>query len=252
MMDRDAPRLVILPHAGRARAVWVHDVALDVPAERRAAREVILSRDERERAGRFRFARDRARFIAGRAALRHILTGHGAGSAEHLRFVEGAWGKPALDRDSSLRFNVAHSGDRGLVAVTRDVEVGIDVERLRPMAEVGAVARRVCSAAERAALAWLPASQRDAAFLRAWVRKEACVKALGVGLHQSLTTVDVGMAAEAGGAPTTVIVPRVDGSAWAELTIVDLECGAGYAAALAVGPRLPAAPDDALGRRAAP
>lgn len=224
----------MVPPAGRAHAIWVHDVALDSSPAEEARRAAMLSRDERLRAERFRFARDRARFVAGRAALRQILAGHGAGSAEHLALVEGAWGKPALARRSPLRFNVAHSGDRALVAVTREVEVGIDVERLRPVPDVDAIARRVCSAAERAALSGLPAEQRDAAFLRAWVRKEACVKALGVGLHQSLAAVEVGIPAGFDGAPTTVVLPAGEERAAAEVVIIALDCGGAYVAALAV------------------
>lgn len=252
MTVASAPRLVVLPHAGRAHAIWVYDVALDPSPAEEACRAAMLSRDERLRAERFRFARDRTRFVAGRAALRQILAGHGAGAAEDLAVVEGAWGKPALAHRSPLRFNVAHSGDRALVAVTREVEVGIDVERLRPLPDVDAIARRVCSAAERAALSELSAGRRDAAFLRAWVRKESCVKALGVGLHHSLAAVEVGIATGVDGAPTTVVVSASEERAAAEVAILDLDCGGDYVAALAVGPGLMAAAERARARRGTP
>lgn len=241
----------MLPHAGRVHVVWVHDVALDPSPAEQACRVALLSRDERMRAERFRFARDRARFVAGRAALRRILAGHGAGFPGELAFVEGAWGKPALAPRSSLRFNLAHSGDRALVAVTCEREVGVDVERVRPIPDVDAVARRVCSAAERVALSRLPKEQRGAAFLRAWVRKESCVKALGVGLQQSLAAVEVGIAARLDGAPTTVVVAPCDGSGSVGVTVVEFGCGGGYVAALAIGPELTAAPETG-GVRCAP
>lgn len=89
-------------------------------------------------------------------------------------FEKGPHGKPRLVGDQAwLRFNLSHSGEVTLVAVARDVEVGIDVERIRPVPEMREIARR-----------WLGRDDiaDPADFFRAWTRHEAIVKALGVGL----------------------------------------------------------------------
>jgi 4'-phosphopantetheinyl transferase len=166
-------------------AVRVYVVALDVaPAERRRC-SALLSAPERARAAAFRFAADRDRYLVGRGTLRRILSRHGAGAPERIVIVDGTWGKPALRPPSELRFNVANSGDRALVAVAHPLEIGVDLERVRQLADVMSVARRSCTTVELEQLAAVPRHHRSRAFLRCWARKEACVKAIGVGLRST-------------------------------------------------------------------
>ena len=91
-----------------------------------------LSTDERERATKFHLARDRRRSIASRGILRDILTRYVGRSASALSFSYGPFGKPALAEDyaEDLRFNLSHSGNVALYAVTRNREIGVDVERI--------------------------------------------------------------------------------------------------------------------------
>src|SRR5262249_44099313 len=105
-----------------------------------------------------------------------------------LQFRYGEHGKPELIDAPPLHFNVAHSECHGLFAVAADAvgAIGIDIEVLRDVADADAIAERFYSAADRAALAALPAADRSAAFLRCWTRKEAYVKGLGLGLAQPL------------------------------------------------------------------
>jgi len=167
-----------------------------------------LSPDECARAGRFRRARDRDRFIAGRGLLRVLLGDVLGRSPSSLRFHYNAHGKPALE-GTTLAFNLSHSDGAALFALAWGRAVGVDIERIRPDITPEALAGRYLSAGEAARLSALPPESRAEAFTRAWVRQEAYLKALGVGL-----------AAAAG--------PAAVGN-W---ECHDLEVGAGYRAAL--------------------
>jgi 4'-phosphopantetheinyl transferase len=160
-------------------AVWLAD--LDAAGARDDALN-ILSEDERERASRFVFDVHRRRFIACRAWLRTQLAERLGRAPGSLRFEYGPVGKPALAGGGALRFNVSHSDRYALLAVAEGAEIGVDIERLRPLKDMDALAERVFSAAERAALAAVPADGRIDAFFAGWTRKEAYIKALGQGI----------------------------------------------------------------------
>ena len=159
--------------------VWLAD--LDDAAAVEGAGEV-LSEDERARAQRFVFDVHRRRFIAARAWLRRCLAERLGRPAASLRFEYGPVGKPALAGTDRLRFNLSHSGRYALLAVTEGAEVGVDIEHVRPLSDMEALAERVFSAAERAALAAVPADRRVEAFFAGWTRKEAYIKARGEGI----------------------------------------------------------------------
>ncbi|HEY7479018.1 MAG TPA: 4'-phosphopantetheinyl transferase superfamily protein [Gemmatimonadales bacterium] len=151
-----------------------------------------LSPEERARADRFRFDRDRERFVAARGTLRRVLGRYAGAAADELRFVYSADGKPSLaGRWSWLRFNLAHSGDLALIAVARGREVGVDVERVPTDGLVADVVKVVCSGPERARLHRLRPSGQRRGFARLWTRKEALIKADGRGLGMSLIHIDV-------------------------------------------------------------
>jgi 4'-phosphopantetheinyl transferase len=142
----------------------------------------LLSEDERARATRFVFDVHRRRFVACRAWLRGRLAERLGRPAMSLRFEYGPVGKPALAGGETLRFNVSHSDRFALLAMAEGAEVGVDIERLRPLSDMNALAERVFSAAERAALAAVPADRRVDAFFAGWTRKEAYIKARGEGI----------------------------------------------------------------------
>lgn len=154
----------------------------------------ILSRDERARAARFRFDRDRDRFIAGRGLLRTILANYVNGSPSRLKFDYGPNGKPALsqsDGSDGIHFNLAHCDDLLLVAVTAAWDIGIDVERIRPFADADGIAARFFTQRECEGLKTLADAQKLPAFFRLWTRKEAWLKATGDGISNSLGQVEV-------------------------------------------------------------
>lgn len=171
--------------------VWV--ASLDRPFEAFAA---LLDEGERARAARFAFERHRRRFIVAHAMLRLVLADLLEADPASLRFTTGPHGKPQL-ADHALRFNLSHSGERAAVAVASDREVGIDIEVVRPMSQLGSFAALVLAPAELAALARTAGSEQTRAVLSAWTRKEALVKARGDGLRENPAALDVGFGPDA-------------------------------------------------------
>jgi 4'-phosphopantetheinyl transferase len=196
--------------------------------------ENLLSADERERAGRFHFARDRRRFTAARGLLRTLLGGYLQADPGELRFRYSHKGKPALDgkhQESGLCFNVSHSDEVALLAFARAGELGVDVERVRQDCEVQEIAQRFFSSAEQKALAALPAAQQYRAFFNCWTRKEAFVKAKGGGLSLPLDQFDVSLAP---GEPAELLATRPDPAEKQRWSLWALDAGEEYAAALIV------------------
>ncbi len=192
-----------------------------------------LSADERARAARFRFARDRERFIAARGLVREILALYLDTAARRLSFGYGVHGKPFLAEPerSGLRFNVSHSLDVVLVAIAYEREVGVDIEHTHSGLEVEAIAETVLSVPEKRALNRFDGEAKRRAFLRLWTRKEAYIKADGQGVALPLQQLDVSV-------PTRriAIMDELTGR-WrtcARWTIRTLADGPDYAASLVV------------------
>ena len=178
----------------------------------------MLDRAEQERAARFRRPEDRVRFLVGRAALRQVLGTWLDCDPAALRFRYGPHGKPVLDgsEQTTPHFNLAHSGNLILLAFHPSRPVGVDVERLRPGLDWRPIARRVLPADAVYRLESLPPEQGDAAFLEAWCRLEARLKASGEGL--------AGLER----------LRRESATQPAEIAIWNVEVPAGYGAAVAL------------------
>ena len=148
----------------------------------------VLADEERVGALRFVRPRDRRRFTVCRGSLRMILGRLLSRPAERLAFRSGPGGKPELAADtdrehrSSPRFNVTHSHELALIAVSLERELGVDLERIRSISESARIVESYFTPAELAQFTALDPSQRDEAFMRGWTRKEAILKAKGVGL----------------------------------------------------------------------
>jgi 4'-phosphopantetheinyl transferase len=155
--------------------------------------EQTLASDERTRAERFRFDRDRRRFIAARGQLRMILSRYVEVDPQALVFSYGLHEKPflALPFRTGLKFNLSHSGELALVAVTLNREIGIDLEEIRHFDIAERLAERFFSRRENAALRALPEAERLAAFYCCWTLKEAYLKATGNGLARATDSFDV-------------------------------------------------------------
>lgn len=163
--------------------VWF--LNLDDQLHRLSRLSEFLSVEEQARAERFQFRSDRERFIVGRGTLRELLGQHLRCGPSEVRLWYNPRGKPGIIRTSDgpdIQFNLAHSGPLALLAVTLERAVGVDIERIRPEVECEELARRYFSPRETAALDALPAAQRRGAFFAGWTRKEAYLKAQGLGL----------------------------------------------------------------------
>lgn len=212
------PRLPPLLHdEWRATAGVLHlDVGtvdvwrVDLDAAETAALRLraVLSQAELQRADALRDALNQARFISAHAALRHILARYLQVSPACLVFVTGKHGKPRLAQphsSSPLHFSMAHSSNLALFAVA-GIELGVDVERMRPMPEMEEAAPRLLSQKEISLLEILVPEDRPVAFHILWACKEAYAKATGSGLWLDLTH--------------TTILPRLpdDPSTWFALS----------------------------------
>jgi 4'-phosphopantetheinyl transferase len=151
----------------------------------------VLAHDERVRAERFRSFRDRARWISARVALRQILAGYTGTMPAQLQLTHGIHGKPVLAGEPSLRFNLAHAGERAVLAITWDREVGVDLEPIDPCLDVMSLLAVSCSEAEAARIAALAPDVRAEGFLTGWTLKESYLKGIGTGLSRDSRTVDV-------------------------------------------------------------
>jgi 4'-phosphopantetheinyl transferase len=175
--------------------------SLHAPAECVAAMRALLSEDELDRAGRFHFEKDRTAFILARGFLRTLL---GRYVGDEVRFVYGSHGKPALD-SAGPSFNLSHTDGLVVLGLTLEREIGVDIERIRPIENRDAIAERYFSASEYGQVL------SDEVFFQCWTRKEAYSKAVGGGLSIPLRTIST--------------------EGW---SVIDLRLPAGYAGAVAV------------------
>ena len=175
--------------------VWAWQ--LDADADAIAAARSLLGEDERNRADRFVNANDRSRYVVAHGVMRSVLAAYVGEEASRLRFTRGRHAKPALAEDAArVRFNLAHSGDRAMLAVSTAHEVGIDVERERDDVDPLAIAERYFFDADRDAIYAAPPALRMATFVRLWVAKEALLKAHGTGLWLPLDAFTIEFAAD--------------------------------------------------------
>ena len=144
----------------------------------------LLSKEEFERGSRLIKSVLRQRFWMAHVVLRLILANYTGEEAKALRFHTGEYGKPYLT-DSTIQFNLSHAHDQMLLAVAKDIEVGVDIEYMRPI-EVEELAGRFFSPSEVSSLHGLTPAERKLGFYRLWSRKEAFIKAIGKGLSYPL------------------------------------------------------------------
>ena len=244
--------MLSLPHvrpialsAARAAVTFeagtVEVVSVRLDADPATVREFAhcLSDGERLRASRFAFARDRSRYIIGRARLRFLLGSRLGVQPNAVELVYGSRGKPALSQrfaDSDLRFNVSHSEHQAVYAFSRGREIGIDVETVRDLRDADDIAARFFSRRENEAYLALDPRDRPQGFFNCWTRKEAFIKALGDGLYFPLDRFDVSLAP---GEPAKILrVGRMPGET-CEWAIQDLGLASGLVGAVVVQKALP-------------
>ncbi len=172
----------------------VFTIPLDASDAVVATNEALLSAEERDRADRFVLPELRRRFVVCRGCLRQLLGSATERAASDIRFRYERWGKPQLVSDviPALHFNVSHSSDWALIALSRS-PVGIDLEVPTGRVQYRSIVSQVLSPSEQAGWDALPASEREAAIMRLWVCKEALLKAMGLGIAEGLRQVSFPM-----------------------------------------------------------
>jgi len=218
-------------------AIWQNEVhiwraRLDVPWS--WTFDEALSLEDRVRADRFKFESDRRKFCAARASLRLILSRYLGVKAGRIQLETGEFGKPFLADNSvaeGLRFNLSHSHQVALISVSRDREIGVDIEFMRSDFATDEVAGHFFSPAEVAEFRAVPADLRTRSFFNCWTRKEAYIKARGEGLYCPLDQFDVSVSPNA---PAMLLESRVDPTDAQRWIFKDIHAGDRYAATVAV------------------
>jgi 4'-phosphopantetheinyl transferase len=191
-----------------------------------------LSRDELARAASFRFPYLNRRFVGARMLLRGLTGMYVGAEPRTVRFSYGPHGKPELAFPTRrLRFNVSHSGEWVIEAFAWGREVGVDIEVLRPIEDVDALAERYFSVEEARDVHLVAQENKLDLFYRYWTRKEACVKAWGGGLSLPLDRFRVSLDASR---PVQIVTTTGRVVADTDWFVAELGCSAGAVAALAV------------------
>lgn len=154
-----------------------------------------LSADEKERAARFVFDRDRNRYISARHVLRALLARYLETEPAAVQFDYTRYGKPSIrsPEQPRLEFNLSHCEDWGVVGITTGARIGVDLERLRPLDNISGLALTCFSSAEIGHFDRLEQDARIEGFFNCWTRKEAFIKACGEGLSHPLKDFDVSL-----------------------------------------------------------
>lgn len=180
------------PISIRIGDVHIWHINLDSPHSRRRSWLRILDDGERSRVMSVHSLRRRSRFITAHVALRSILGGYLAKQPRDLRFEYGKFGRPHLvGTDVELEFNLSYAASRALVAVTRGRRIGVDIERIVESLPAQSLAKRFFSVPESQEVQRAGDSAATEVFTDCWVRKEAYLKATGLGLQGRLSTPDL-------------------------------------------------------------
>jgi 4'-phosphopantetheinyl transferase len=155
-----------------------------------------LSALEHERMARFALRRDAERYFASRHALRQVLAVMLDCSPQDVVIETDEFGKPQLVHGTALHFNLSHSEHECLIGVSRHSTIGVDIEAPRAVLDADALARLHFTDDEYAEWSRAADDLRDRTFLACWTRKEACVKAVGVGLSAKPASIEAGCATE--------------------------------------------------------
>lgn len=209
--------------------VWL--VPLNVPTMLSRYQQV-LTEEELAQAQRFYFERDRLHWTIARAVLRLLLSHYTGVVPSYIELDKNAYGKPFIAQNASaLRFNLSHSGDFALYAFAWQREVGIDIEYMRDNVAYDELAAHVFSSREREVLRTLSPILKHQAFYNAWTRKEAYIKARGLGLSLPLDLFDVSLLPDE---PAALLASREDEREVSRWSMHALPTSVNYAGALVV------------------
>lgn len=175
--------------------IWRADLSDALPEQERLYD--VLSIDERKRASEYKFARDAQYYTCARGILRTILGRYLTIEPQNLNFIYNNYGKPYLDNERTInfiQFNLSHSKDLALYVFSKDYEVGIDLEEMKPLDNCVDIAQQFFSVQEATNLNAMQPAKRLESFYKCWVRKESVIKAIGQGLSFPLDQFTVSFA----------------------------------------------------------
>jgi 4'-phosphopantetheinyl transferase len=161
--------------------------------------EPCLDLRDRERAARFRFPEDRARFVLGRGLLRKCLGHYLQQAPGTIELALTDLGRPILPQDETIQFSISHTHDLVAVALTARARIGIDLEYRQSHWDLPELAKRIFSEEDLRLFQALPGNEAPTAFFRAWTRKEAYLKARGEGIAEGLRQISVSLGPETTG-----------------------------------------------------
>lgn len=214
--------------------VHVWRAGLVLPENQQTLLWRLLTPEEQQRAQRFHFEHHRQRWIAARGVLRHLLSIYTHSDPLSITLKFNDYGKPALAAPRTaqpLHFNISHSHDYALYAFAYQRELGVDIEQMRPNVEFDALAKHSFSPLERATFHALLPEQQMLGFYQCWTRKEAYIKARGMGLSLPLELFDVTLRP---GEPARLLASREDPQEVQRWQLYALPPVPGYAGALFV------------------
>jgi 4'-phosphopantetheinyl transferase len=210
--------------------------SLDVPPETSARLFTTLTSDERNRSSRFRFERDRQRFIVAHGVLRDVLARYLRTNPRDITFAYNAFGKPDLSPvfGSRLKFNLSHSAGVALIAIAADSSVGVDLECIEAQCDYAEIAQSFFSAVEIDYLDGLPSHLYAEAFFNCWTKKEAYLKARGEGLAIPLNSFSVPVTTDPARTPVDLYRAPHDIVPARRWSLYTLKPAPGYIGALAI------------------
>ncbi|MFO0700814.1 MAG: 4'-phosphopantetheinyl transferase superfamily protein [Nitrospira sp.] len=192
-----------------------------------------LDEAERHRAARFIREQDRQHYVLAHGGLRAILSRYLELSPRAVSLARTEAGKPVVARDtqepSGITFNLSHSHNRALIAVSKAQEIGVDLESVRPDVEAAKLSERYFTPVEHTVIMQATEDQRALTFFRYWVAKEAALKAQGIGLR-GLSDCEVILGPDAVSGKARA---RLESQSSSSLQLRLLSCGEGWEAAVA-------------------
>lgn len=167
--------------------LWLVDEREIVDTDLLAHYHQLLNEEELARHQRLVFNKHQHLFLVARALVRSVLAGYlGLDDPGSITFRSNANGKPELDLETNLQFNLSHTNGLIALVVMQDAAVGVDVEYLSRKADIASLAQRYFSMQESEAMLAMPVAQWNERFFDLWTLKEAFLKACGTGLTTPL------------------------------------------------------------------
>jgi 4'-phosphopantetheinyl transferase len=209
--------------------IWRADLEIDEYAQRSFL--TLLSPDEKNRAQKFRFARDSRNFIAARGILRSLIGRYLAINPAQVSIQYSKFGKPCIANNNFLQFNISHSQNLALLAFTKRFTIGIDVEFVNPEIEAKDIAVNFFAKNEIVSLHALPEKQQALGFFNCWTRKEAFIKAVGEGLSFPLDKFEVSLEP---GKPAKLLATDWDPKAISKWSMYSMSPGENFVGCLVI------------------